>query len=614
MSSIDQFIECFFSFSFRSVAGTPKNRTGCKRTSRKRRLTDSDSSPGTPLSNGDVKRSARLRHKKVCYSDMLLGNHYDSPEKKEKDISDIPAAQNSVESKLQQKLKELPPVANIKGSDESEVSDDHENKDVRRGFYPEDLEIRKLKAKMRRKSLSQGDKKKLRRLRDKVRKREIKRKLRERRKQEKLRNKQKTLSVSQIVGLAKSKRKLQETHVYTKKYNQEHCYAAAPEVSHEKPHPKNTVVVAKEVPEEQTTVAETPKEVPATTTEEITHKDVLAEEPKEGVKEGPKEGPKEEPKKEPENKMEELKTDPEASERPPLLVLHRDSVHRVNQRGRWQEGALHLDRYQALDSLCIQCITCRDYFSLKRFMKHMHHQNNRDELAHVTLSQKLELSSPSPTEEEATMWNDFQVRRQELATVSSKAKSDARQKSASRVTNKSVERPRDQLPVNSTINNKVRESVKNVVKNKTVKKVTSPSGVKKAGKQTTPSSTRHSTRVRKRKQLHPIEKYVFSKLSPNAEPPSKKARIENEDIHNESEVVCQGSDTNGCVQGTPVRGLRLRLSSTSSKQTFTKYDLRGGSGSTESDSKRPTKVLGKRNKNTDTNVTAMEDKVTDKAT
>ena len=410
---------------------------------RKRRLTGGSVSDGSPVpaspgvspGNSDVKRSARLRHKKVCYADMLLGNHYETQDRQEKE--DVGATSVPAETVP----NGGPGVVVVTSIQEKKhvVSDANlENKETERLMYPEDIEIRKLKIKMRRKSLNAKEKRRLRRLREKVRKRDLKHKLRERRKLERLNGqKKKSVVAAAMATIAKTKKKLQETHMFNKKYNQEHCYAAAPESPDKKDLPKHTDSNTTDDHKDprvtdcdSAVVSNTPGEsdveviVPVDSADEGSDKVVVVvvdenkEEEEIKIEAVPTDATAKRPSVErkadptpagPPVRKQSLPPKKTLVKRPPVAVLHRDAAQR-GPRGRFQNGQLHLHLCTDRHAACISCATCGEYYSVKRFMKHMHHQNKRDELASVTLTQTLVLrAADAASAEERATWAEFQA-------------------------------------------------------------------------------------------------------------------------------------------------------------------------------------------------------------
>lgn len=415
---------------------------------RKRKLTGECDSPMSPcppdtptLPTHDLKRSERLRHKKVRYADMANGTGLlEGDEEEEVAGTHTPARSPAGRAPCT-------PAGPILDQDDS-ASSDHENRDItHKIFYPEQLEIKKLRLKARKKRLTKQEKRRLKRLKERLQKKEHKRKLLEKKKK----------LVERQRG-TKGKKRLQESHAFIKG-NPEHCYAACPALKDKDPQ-----VVEEDLP----------------------------------VKE---------------------------SGKAPLAVVHRDNVHRGTGRvGRWQDGEVHLALYRNKDSACIQCMTCRDFYSVRHFLKHMHKQNNPDELLEVNLPQKFELRNPSPTDGETQDWQEFQTRRRlvELSPNDRNRKSPkADTESVSTVTADKEDCEAD-------------KEVKVEIHVKSVKP-----------KDMDDSSTRHSTRVRKRKQLHPIESYVYSKLLPSK--PEKREELQGE-IDKVSMAV------------SPVRATKLKVS------------------------------------------------------
>ena len=555
-------------------------------------------------------------------------------------------------------------------------------------------------------SLNPKEKRRLRRLREKVRKRDLKRKLRERKKMTRLNGRKKGTVMAMALAkiAAKTQKKLQQTHLFNKKHNQEHCYAAAPE-SPKKQYPEELqdITIAAATPDilvddhpPVKVVIEAVQSVPLLQIKVDTDVEVLA--PTEDDAEmapvvvddlqppSDSDQPPEAELKEELEKAEPAETVPEPAaektavpksqssavarrvKRPPLAVLHRDAVQRLSQRSRWQDGQLHLDAFTDRQAACISCTTCSELLTVKRFMKHMHHQKNRDELAHVTLTQTLEMRAPeAASSEDHATWSDFKKRQAELMGPPSPAPAAPRRVrpgppklKAPAVRAKAVGRPAlkphqtrtvAKHPAGSVTPNGTVNTGSSVVSSQTVAasttapsitsntpSSTSPSTPQRAaptaaaaapsspqlrGAQPSPaltpvgkasslrrhsaastlpppsphtaaptrartvglvhtpphsnlqtdtstttpaSSIRHSTRVRKQKQLHPIERYVFSGgiSPPTPEPPAKRQRLSSS---SSGEQVASSS----AAAAAPVRKVRLRLSTAT---TGVKYDLR----------------------------------------
>ena len=146
-----------------------------------------------------------------------------------------------------------------------------------------------------------------------------------------------------------------------------------------------------------------------------------------------------------------------------------------------QAGTVLLSAYCAQESVCVECSTCGKWLSVVDFLRHQHLTAAGDTQQLLVTSQPhtLRLHSATPLPWETALWNEFQNKQQTFdgATVKHITDIDA---SVQPDTNTNTNTP-------SVL-------------------ITTP--VTECDTHT----TRHSKRVRKRKQLHPIERYVFSKL------------------------------------------------------------------------------------------------------
>ena len=262
--------------------------------------------------------------------------------------------------------------------------------------------------------------------------------------------------------------------------------------------------------------------------------------------------------------------------RMPLRKVIFPVLHRSNQRGRMQVGNLHFHLYRSRESTCIQCTTCSDFLSVRKFLKHMHHHNMKDELCTVTLPHKLEMAVLEPSADQTHWWGEFQKKRTQfeaspLSSVKTASRTDQRKVSSSRETPVTpvstdvvtelpqggsagevycvkVEHPGSSqarggggsrattqgiVLSSPTASSPGLHLVK--VESQTTRpanthpvsvlNVSSHEAIQKTGSNvtsivTTPAAaagTRQSTRVRKRKQLHPIESYVYSNKSSTSE-------------------------------------------------------------------------------------------------
>ncbi|XP_013389843.1 uncharacterized protein LOC106158434 isoform X1 [Lingula anatina] len=177
----------------------------------------------------------------------------------------------------------------------------------------------------------------------------------------------------------------------------------------------------------------------------------------------------------------------------PLEVVHRDAVHRDDQRGRSQDGDLYLHLYKMKNSQCVQCTTCCEFFTVRLFKQHFHDPNDPDMIVQATVTQKLEMRSVNPTTEEEQKWENYTKRKRyfENQTETPGGKHQEKEDSSIVRALKFKIQHLDQLAAEG-------DQSKNKV------------------------STRHSTRERKKKQLYPMEKYTYSKLLPNYSAELKK--------------------------------------------------------------------------------------------
>lgn len=187
-------------------------------------------------------------------------------------------------------------------------------------------------------------------------------------------------------------------------------------------------------------------------------------------------------------------------------------LHRSSQRGRVQVGNLHFHLYKAKDSSCIQCATCSDFLSVKKFLKHLHHHNMVDELCTVTIPQKLEMAVlGEPSEEHVYWWGQFEKKRKLFEFSPTMVKGTQKSNKTS-VNPKVIVHPVTQADHSETES----ISVNNNNKSSVCQESSTPTSC------TSVSGTRHSQRVRKRKQLHPIESYVYTNKNTHSD--SKHAK------------------------------------------------------------------------------------------
>ncbi len=608
------------------LASPPRTPTGLPRLPR-RQVT-----PRLPLGglSGEVKRSARLQHKRVRYDEMVQGNHPfsdDSSVDSTPQLTPVKAPpllpplklklKRSVLQATRRQMHAMPAaaVSVIPRDDDvdSSVSSDHENKDITnvlRPVFAEEYEIKRLRLKSRRIRLTAKEKERMKRLKDRVR-----RLLMEHRKQ--LKQRRIIAAEKQKSAQMKSKKKLLETHLYTKKYNQEHCYAACPEsFDKNKNGPveagggeamQEIVVQPEDIKVEEVVLVPDASGELGVVRHDVAPPDVNGNDVMQAKQEQvvvgdiivSQGGFEQEPGAvgiEPAVKVKEEKPKSDAKARDPVVleIVHRDATR--SGRGRWQEGVLRLDLYRDRDAGCVTCALCRETLPVRRFLKHMHPHGRADELVEVTLPQRLELKSGNQaTPEELRRWDQFEALRDEFSKPTEKpARGRARrsQESASVEELKVKEEAKDEIKIEPSedslvITPKVEEKKSPKVEEKKnrspktqIKDAGTPirngqvsgakgrgrepkNGVKSGGviipppaslaqlKPVTPSpplskfempptvrapdvspqdtNVRQSGRVRKRKQLHPCESYVFSSgrnLTAEGVPESKRVKLD----------------------------------------------------------------------------------------
>ena len=478
-----------------------------------------------------------------------------------------------------------------------------------RPAFPEEHEIKRLRQKSRRLPLAAKEKQRLRRLRERVRRlqREHRRRVKERRliAAEKQKNAQ-----------VKRKKNLHETHMYTKKYNQEHCYAACPE-NFDKPKEdgdqgtlQEIVVQAEDIKVEEVVImpdASGETSVIHLQTDQAEHKipeevnisDIKQEQVVVGeivvseVRSGDALEKAEDTQDDVKENVVQVK-----EEKVFLEIVHRDATR--SSRGRWQDGILHMHLYKDRDVSCVTCVMCNELLSVKRFMKHMHPHNRVDELLKITLPQRLELRRPDhATDLEKELWDTFQKLQDEynkaaekqarprgkrsLESVKDEEAEENEEVGKSKKTPKAepspikieaVEKKTNRSPKTQTsrenstpvrngqvsggkgrtrYRSETRVAASKGTPLKTVKsapslllskltppplsKLEMPPTVSPSESSPQDNNVRQSGRVRKRKQLHPCESYVFSSgrnLTADGVPESKRVRLDASDVNSKA--------------------------------------------------------------------------------
>jgi hypothetical protein len=172
----------------------------------------------------------------------------------------------------------------------------------------------------------------------------------------------------------------------------------------------------------------------------------------------------------------------------PLSVVHRDSVNK-NENRLSQSGRLYLHLFNDKSSKSIMCTNCDEYFTTETFLCHLH-GGETNSLLDVEAKRTLDIQSAEPSEWEQTQWREFKAKCRKLE----------------------AETPHDGEKNGKNGNKIVKALQFELIKTQFDKVVPDP-------------SVRQSTRVRKRKQLYPIEKYMFS--SANVEIGDKMTEDEN---------------------------------------------------------------------------------------
>ena len=385
-----------------------------------------------------MQRTGRTRNKKVNYAALHSGGYEDGPNSSNSASPSPSTSSEHISSLVKiREMKASVPGGAMGGCLTSQT----------RVVFPEEREIRRLRNKQKKRPLMRKDREKLKRLRDKLR-----RKLR------KLRNEMEKVRTSNV-----KVKSAVETNP-NKQANETITVMPSPVIVEDVAATEFIEVVSPGPPAELLLTESRPEEVHLPPVAE----DLNVEEHAEAD-------------------VEET-TPPVEQEMPAIVVHHRDNTSRTSQqRNRWQEGYLQLSLYSSKDSPCITCNTCRETFSVKKFIKHLHHQNKVDELCEVTLAQKLEPKCPAPMLT-WQIWEQFEKRQAQFEEIAIREKQTLK-----------LQR-QEQQALN-------------------------------------PPNQRLSGRVRKRKQLHPMESYVYAANQ------NKRARVsESDNSHETTEHITTDSE------------------------------------------------------------------------
>lgn len=201
---------------------------------------------------------------------------------------------------------------------------------------------------------------------------------------------------------------------------------------------------------------------------------------------------------------------PSSKRRTVLPVLHRST-----QRSRAQHGKVYVHLHSSRDAHCVECGTCGEMLSVRAFVKHLHHSKNQSDLMTVTVANKLELDSEGDGSADLVQaWHAFTLKREQFEEGRAHSGSVGRRRGSSI----------------SDAHRKVMSTVDTSLLQQTSPKVVitplrvSTELAASTATPTTPNTpaVRHSSRARKRKQLHPMESYVYT--SPTGETDSKRRR------------------------------------------------------------------------------------------
>ncbi|KAJ8316951.1 hypothetical protein KUTeg_004855 [Tegillarca granosa] len=169
-----------------------------------------------------------------------------------------------------------------------------------------------------------------------------------------------------------------------------------------------------------------------------------------------------------------------------LSVIHKDVVVRNGNKSRVQSGSVFLDQFEAQDSACVRCCTCKKFISIENFLNHLHEVGGSGKLIAINEPQTLALRDMYPSDAQKRLWKNFQEKLRRMRKCD---------KESELVTERKM-----------LLNNKDRVNENPIV--------ASTSDIKKHVNNQHAGSTRISARKRKQKQLYPIENYSFSKSQP----------------------------------------------------------------------------------------------------
>ena len=181
--------------------------------------------------------------------------------------------------------------------------------------------------------------------------------------------------------------------------------------------------------------------------------------------------------------------------------------------------------------------------SVRAFVKHLHHPKNTSDLLTIAVAHKLELNTTdtdgSTAEQHLLAWNAFNAKREQFEQGRSRTNSGSRRRDSSGSdSQRKMTSPRGSSSIaggGATVMSDVARSVLQQAPPKVVitplrvntsLSISSPTHTPMSTPATpssaSTSAVRHSSRARKRKQLHPMESYVYT--SPTSSEPDGKRR------------------------------------------------------------------------------------------
>ncbi|CAH1784157.1 unnamed protein product, partial [Owenia fusiformis] len=300
----------------------------------------------------------------------------------------------------------------------------------------------------------------------------------------------------------------------------------------------------------------------------------------------------------------------------PLEIVHRDRTHKKDQRGMSQDGDIFLHLYKSKNAPCVQCRSCCSFFSLGKFVDHLHDPKNMDIILERKIPQRLELRSTDISELEMKQWEEFIKLRDGFEKKSQEIKKqEMKNQEKKNLENKSEETQSQETPSEGS------PDVASVAQKLNFETKLRDKPVRKKKEEPANQITRHSSRTRKIKKLHPIESYEFSSVTSTSRAGSSGEKknspkvefCETQVPELESKLTKREAAkemANMPMNISPSKKMRLE-SSAKNEQTrpdiVEKLDLRVSTSTygTRSAMKSKNKVLIQQNKHLDSSLTAL---------